>query len=356
MTHNSTLRPRALTGPMSRPPPTRTHSKRMREQSPTDEKADVVTSASASGNDNALASTSSNKRLHRVAAVKAEAKVEVKEEVKEKDIHSFLPPLSVPSLSVKADSVADHGALEAPVRQSRKKANKPDLATGPSSPMGRAMVVNEPSRRSSPSNDSPQTAPQALPKRTRDEAASKVQSKEEREERWKKWCVDRKWSRLHDPRYKQKVGDRGVYRSDATAYYRLNSYEIDTLPHATFDNPHNPKSFGRLYNISDLRTLVSRKFAYLAGLDARFDREEQEVGFIKEGWKPFEEYEKILEEAMQKKGKRRKPLHCRTIIEVVPIPDSPIKHHHGSMKPRPPGSRLMRVYQDGNFIGDHLNF
>ncbi|TBU26463.1 hypothetical protein BD311DRAFT_789738 [Dichomitus squalens] len=328
MTHNSTLRPRALTGPMSRPPPTRTHSKRMREQSPTDETADVVTSASASGNDNALASTSSNKRLHRVAAVKAEAKVEVKEEVKEEDIHSFLPPLSVPSLSVKADSVADHGALEASVRQSRKEANKPDLATGPSSPMGRAMVVNEPSRRSSPSNDSPQTAPQALPKRTRDEAASKGQSKEEREERWK----------------------------NATAYYRFNSYEIDTLPHATFDNPHNPKSFGRLYNISDLRTLVSRKFAYLAGLDARFDREEQEVGFIKEGWKLFEAYEKRLEEAMQKKGRRRKPLHCRTIIEVVPIPDSPIQHHHGSMIPRPPGSWLTRVYQDGKFIGDHLNF
>ena len=72
------------------------------------------------------------------------------------------------------------------------------------------------------------------------------------------------------------------------AYYCLKAYEIDTIPYVAFENPHNPNSFGRSYNNSNLRTLVSRKFAYLAGLDAQFDPERQEVEFLKEGWKLFE--------------------------------------------------------------------
>ena len=72
------------------------------------------------------------------------------------------------------------------------------------------------------------------------------------------------------------------------SYYRFEAYEIDTIPYVAFENQYNPNSFGRAYNNSNLRTLASRKLAYLVGLDEQLDPETKEVEFLKEGWKLFE--------------------------------------------------------------------
>lgn len=74
----------------------------------------------------------------------------------------------------------------------------------------------------------------------------------------------------------------------AIAFYRFKDYEIDTIPYVAFENQHNQNSFGRAYNNANLRTLASRKLAYLAGLDEQFDPETKEVEFLKAGWNLFE--------------------------------------------------------------------
>ena len=72
-------------------------------------------------------------------------------------------------------------------------------------------------------------------------------------------------------------------------YYRFKAHEIDTIPYVAFDNSYNPRSFGRAYDNSSLCVLVSRKYAYLAGLDEQeqFNPETKEAEFLKEGWKLF---------------------------------------------------------------------
>ena len=71
-------------------------------------------------------------------------------------------------------------------------------------------------------------------------------------------------------------------------YFRLKDYEIDTLPYVTFDNEHNPMIPGKSYTLANLHTLVSRKYAFLAGLDPAVSMKTQEVDFLKRGWELFE--------------------------------------------------------------------
>lgn len=72
------------------------------------------------------------------------------------------------------------------------------------------------------------------------------------------------------------------------SYFRLKDCEIDTLPYITFDDEHNPMIPGRSYGLGNLHTLVSRKYAFLAGLDPGVSLSSQEVEFLKRGWQLFE--------------------------------------------------------------------
>ncbi|RPD73783.1 hypothetical protein L226DRAFT_613907 [Lentinus tigrinus ALCF2SS1-7] len=171
--------------------------------------------------------------------------------------------------------------------------------------------------------------------------------------RWKTWCEEHRWERDHDPGYKQKVGSKEVHRADAMAYFRLKDYEIDTLPYVTFDNEHNPMVPGKSYNLGNLHTLVSRKFAFLHGLDEKLDPRAREVELLKRGWELFDADTKKLEERMHAKGKKRKEL----VFGVIFIPRQPGQNERGGKtKPRPFGSWTTRVYEDGVYIGEWLNF
>lgn len=75
----------------------------------------------------------------------------------------------------------------------------------------------------------------------------------------------------------------------AMSYFRLKDYEIDTLPYVLFDDEHNPTTPGRSYNLGNLHTLVSRKFAFLHGLDEKLDPRTREVELLKRGWSLFDE-------------------------------------------------------------------
>ncbi|KIK57501.1 hypothetical protein GYMLUDRAFT_75467 [Collybiopsis luxurians FD-317 M1] len=72
-------------------------------------------------------------------------------------------------------------------------------------------------------------------------------------------------------------------------YFRLKAEEIDTLPYYEFPNQYNESRPGRSYSRDNLETLVSRKAAYLAGLDESIDPVEKENQFLREGWKFFSE-------------------------------------------------------------------
>ena len=75
----------------------------------------------------------------------------------------------------------------------------------------------------------------------------------------------------------------------AKSYFRLKDVEIDTLPYVAFENVHNMNSYGRSYSVANLRTLVSRKFGVLAGVDEELDPKTEEAAFLKRGWALFEE-------------------------------------------------------------------
>ena len=75
----------------------------------------------------------------------------------------------------------------------------------------------------------------------------------------------------------------------AMSYFRLKDYEIDTLPYVLFDDEHNPTTPGRSYNLGNLHTLVSRKFAFLNGIDEELDPRTKEVEFLKRGWELWEQ-------------------------------------------------------------------
>ena len=75
----------------------------------------------------------------------------------------------------------------------------------------------------------------------------------------------------------------------AMSYFRLKDYEIDTLPYVLFDDEHNPMNPGRSYNLGNLHTLVSRKFAFLHGLNEKLDPRTREVELLKRGWTLFDE-------------------------------------------------------------------
>lgn len=59
---------------------------------------------------------------------------------------------------------------------------------------------------------------------------------------------------------------------------------------------------------------------------------------------------------MRKKNKLRKPLRSWKIVHDPEPVDSEPQHHHESMKSRPPGSWSTRVWRDGGYVGDRLNF
>ncbi len=72
------------------------------------------------------------------------------------------------------------------------------------------------------------------------------------------------------------------------SYFRLKEYEIDTLPYVTFANEHNPTVLGKSYNLANLHALVSRKHAFLHGLDEKLDLRTREVELLKRGWELFD--------------------------------------------------------------------
>ncbi|KAI0737610.1 hypothetical protein C8Q80DRAFT_314609 [Daedaleopsis nitida] len=190
----------------------------------------------------------------------------------------------------------------------------------------------------------------------------KLRLRKDREEKWKKWCEARRWEKKDDPEYRQKVGSKEVHRSDAMSYFRLKDYEIDTLPHIIFENEHSPLSPGKSYSLGNLHTLVSRKFAFLAGLDPDISMKTQEVEFLRRGWELFQADTQKLEERMKAKGKTRKALVFRVTylprLRPCPVSGAAIgdARAQARAKPRPLGSWTSRVYEDGVCIGEWLNF
>lgn len=52
----------------------------------------------------------------------------------------------------------------------------------------------------------------------------------------------------------------------AKTFYRLTTEELDTLPYWEFENENNPAHPGRSYVLGNVKLLVYRKLATLAGL------------------------------------------------------------------------------------------
>ncbi|RPD62173.1 hypothetical protein L226DRAFT_523459 [Lentinus tigrinus ALCF2SS1-7] len=188
----------------------------------------------------------------------------------------------------------------------------------------------------------------------RQEAARRAVEKKGHAARWNTWCEEHRWEKARDPGgYQQKVGSKEVHRADAMVYFRLKPHEIDTLPYAAFENKYNHNSFGRSYNLGNLHTLVSRKFAMLHGLDEELDPRTQEVELLRRGKELFDADTNEREERMRAKGKERKKL----VTFVIYIPRQPGFNEPGRLtKPRPFGSWATPVYEDGVCIGQWLNF
>ena len=72
------------------------------------------------------------------------------------------------------------------------------------------------------------------------------------------------------------------------SHFRLKYHEIDTLPHGTFENEHDPRNPRKSYCLGNLYTVVSRKLAFLAGLDCGINLKTQEVEFLRRGWELFQ--------------------------------------------------------------------
>ncbi|KAM5535129.1 hypothetical protein V8D89_011215 [Ganoderma adspersum] len=317
----------------------RARSKRKREPSPEDDKA-------------------ANKRPRRAAALKAEAKMQVKEEDDDTISPILAPTVVKPEPGLKLNSDAKVEAKPEPrppeakvskasAKRGRRMPTKQTPAAGPST-----VLPSQPGQEAAAAQDAapiPSESPTQTKKKGRNKGPSKAELKKARAEKWKKWCEARKWIRQYDPGYQQKVGDVVAHRTDAMAYYRFKDYEIDTIPYVAFENQHNQNSFGRAYNNANLRTVVSRKLAYLAGLDEQLDPETKEAEFLRAGWKLFETATR------EQNGNTRKSLKLwRIVPRRVPYQSS--FHHHGSMKSRPFGSWSTRVYEDGAYIGEQLHF
>ncbi|KAI1785191.1 hypothetical protein LXA43DRAFT_1100596 [Ganoderma leucocontextum] len=256
-------------------------------------------------------------------------------------------------VEAKSEANREAGPLKAPTKRGRRMITKQPPLVGPSlAPTPRDGQETAEGRGGVPTPS--ESSSKITKKKGGDKGPSRA-VKKAREEKWKRWCEARKWIHQHDPGYKQKVGDVVAHRSDARSYYLFKDYEIDTIPYVPFENKHNPKSFGRAYNNANLRTLISRKLAYLAGLDEQFDPETKEDEFLKEGWKLFEVDTKEREEAMKQTNKTRKPLKLWKIIPPR-IPNPSTLHHHGTMKNRPFGSWSTRMYEDDEYVGDWLHF
>ncbi|PIL33863.1 hypothetical protein GSI_03569 [Ganoderma sinense ZZ0214-1] len=346
----------------------RASSKRKREPSPEDNKVPIAISPNAA---DASDAPSQNKRPRRAAALKAEAKMQVKEEEDDSipiPLNSNPAAVKLPEPGSKVDSDVKVETKPEPsppkavvskatAKRGRRMPTKQTPAAAPSTtlPSRAGQKADEEQDATLTLSADPSAGPSKAQKKGGNKGPTKMELKKAREEKWKKWCDARKWIRQYDPGYKQKVGDVVAHRSDAMAYYRFTAYEIDTTPYVAFDNKHNPNSFGRAYNNSNLRTLVSRKLAYLAGLDERLDPETKEVEFLKAGWELFETATKKREETVKQKGNTRKALK---LWRIVPRrePNPTVVHHHTIKKSRPFGSWSTRVYEDGRYIGDWLHF
>ncbi|KAJ3871722.1 hypothetical protein F5051DRAFT_184706 [Lentinula edodes] len=171
--------------------------------------------------------------------------------------------------------------------------------------------------------------------------------------KWLKWCADNRWNPATDLGYKQKIGTQEVHRSDAMSYFCLKDYEINTVPFITFENQYNENAPGRSYNLSNLRTLVSRKSAYLAGLNYDFDPKNNEVELLRAGWNLFQKENEKREERSKAKGRTRKALK---IGEIFQRRQSNTDDEGYEIIERPSGSWTTRVYEHGVYIGDWLNF
>lgn len=196
---------------------TRSRSKRTREQSPEDNKANVVASASTAEDADAQSPSSGNKRPRLKTAVQGQTRMEVKEEVIE-------TPPSASSIKADSNSAFEPGASKASIpRKGRNKAvPKPDPEAGPSEPRTSTdrRTADETSRSPSPSSSLSENISTRRSQKTSKKAAEKGPSKretKEREKRWKAWCDERKWIRQYDSGYKQKVNDCELHRSDGTS-------------------------------------------------------------------------------------------------------------------------------------------
>ncbi|KAJ4500542.1 hypothetical protein C8R41DRAFT_427400 [Lentinula lateritia] len=208
----------------------------------------------------------------------------------------------------------------------------------------------------SPKKQSPSTPRKARTNgsgTTTELSSPKSPTKTQIKKTWSKWCADNRWDPDTDLGYKQKIGTQEVHRSDAMSYFCLKDYEIDTVPFITFENQHNENAPGRSYNLSNLRTLVSRKSAYLAGLNDDFDPKINEVDLLRKGWNLFRKENEKREERSKAKGRTRKALR---IVEIFQRRQPNTDDEGREIIERPFGSWTTRVYEHGVYIGDWLNF
>ncbi|KAF5383960.1 hypothetical protein D9757_007355 [Collybiopsis confluens] len=167
-------------------------------------------------------------------------------------------------------------------------------------------AVPEPSTSAQPWTPlTPEPTPQKQP--SAKNGASPSRSKRERSKVWIEWCKNRRWDPKNGPHYKRKPGTKEIHRTNTIKYFCLKEEEIDTAPYIEFVTGHYTSQLGRSYSLDDIHTLVSRKCAYLAGLDEMIDPETNEKEFLKRGWEMFTvENEKRAEAYKAKTGKTRK--------------------------------------------------